>query len=355
MNIKINDIVRFIDDVGGGRVSRIEGRTIYVEDDNGFERPALERDLVVVGQVTASRYERPITPTPIGKPDKPAAPPKPEPLPVVEEPDGDRLNIVVAYEARELKHLNTTTFFASLTNDSNYFLYATYLTRGDDYPTWTTRWHGIVEPNIQVDLGEVGHADLNDMTHIAVQYIAFKQGKEFELKNPALVEKRLNVNKFVKLHCFQEHRYYDVPVIAVDITRNDRPESKYTIDSGELQAALNGENKHNASTSPRHRKRKPAQSEPVVVDLHIHELLDSTAGMSNGDILNYQLDKFNETMRDYLGEPGRRIVFIHGKGEGVLRRAILEEVKRHYSHCEVQDASFQEYGFGATQITIHQR
>ena len=37
----------------------------------------------------------------------------------------------------------------------------------------------------------------------------------------------------------------------------------------------------------------------------------------------------------------------------VLRRAILEELKRHYPTCEVQDASFKEYGFGATQVTIH--
>ena len=50
MNVKVNDIVRFLNDVGGGRVSRIDGKTVYVEDEDGFERPALERDLVVVGQ-----------------------------------------------------------------------------------------------------------------------------------------------------------------------------------------------------------------------------------------------------------------------------------------------------------------
>ena len=50
MNVKINDIVRFLNDVGGGRVTRIEGKNIYVEDKDGFERPVLERELVVVGQ-----------------------------------------------------------------------------------------------------------------------------------------------------------------------------------------------------------------------------------------------------------------------------------------------------------------
>ena len=58
MNVKVNDIVRFLNDVGGGRVTRIEGKNVYVEDEDGFERPALERELVVVGQAgtKASAY-----------------------------------------------------------------------------------------------------------------------------------------------------------------------------------------------------------------------------------------------------------------------------------------------------------
>ena len=35
MNVKVNDIVRFLNDVGGGRVSRIDGKNVYVEDEAG--------------------------------------------------------------------------------------------------------------------------------------------------------------------------------------------------------------------------------------------------------------------------------------------------------------------------------
>jgi dsDNA-specific endonuclease/ATPase MutS2 len=45
-------------------------------------------------------------------------------------------------------------------------------------------------------------------------------------------------------------------------------------------------------------------------------------------------------------------VFIHGKGDGVLRKAIIDELKRKHSNYRYQDASFQEYGFGATMVTI---
>jgi dsDNA-specific endonuclease/ATPase MutS2 len=58
-------------------------------------------------------------------------------------------------------------------------------------------------------------------------------------------------------------------------------------------------------------------------------------------------------MGKYLKKKGQKIVFIHGKGEGVLRNAIIKELKSKYKTCTHQDASFQEYGFGATMVTIH--
>ena len=65
-----------------------------------------------------------------------------------------------------------------------------------------------------------------------------------------------------------------------------------------------------------------------------------------------QLDEFNRVMKHYSKAKGQKIVFIHGKGEGVLRQALLKELKLKYKQCDVQDASFREYGFGATQVTI---
>ena len=44
--------------------------------------------------------------------------------------------------------------------------------------------------------------------------------------------------------------------------------------------------------------------------------------MSNSEILNYQLGKFREAMEQYKGRRGQKIVFIHGKGDGVLRKAV---------------------------------
>ena len=74
--------------------------------------------------------------------------------------------------------------------------------------------------------------------------------------------------------------------------------------------------------------------------------------MGNGEILNYQLEVFRKTLDEYKNKKGQKIVFIHGKGDGVLRKALLQELKYKYKTYQSQDASFREYGFGATMVTI---
>jgi dsDNA-specific endonuclease/ATPase MutS2 len=64
------------------------------------------------------------------------------------------------------------------------------------------------------------------------------------------------------------------------------------------------------------------------------------------------MDVVRKTINEYKKDKGKKIVFIHGKGEGVLRNAIMQELKRKYPRCLSQDASFQKYGFGATMVII---
>ncbi len=358
--VKVNDIVRFLNDVGGGKVTRVEGNTAYVEDEDGFERPVLTHDVVVVDQAKSkpSAYERPLqVKSKLVEPDVPAAKARADvpAQPVVETEEGDTLNVVLAFEPKEIKHINTTTFYSVLVNDSNYFLDVAYMARANADDTWTTRYTGQVEPNMQVDLEEFGYNDLNDLEQVAIQYIAYKKDKPFKLKNPALVQLRVDTTKFYKLHSFHSTEYFDDPVIQLDVTRNDLPARQLRIDSSALERAMR--QKRSADSRPQARKvqhHEKKKDDIIVQDLHIAALLDNLNGLSNSDILNYQLDKFRKVMRANEHKLGQKIVFIHGKGEGVLRHAILDELKRKWPRCTAQDASFQEYGFGATQVTIHQ-
>lgn len=355
---QVGDIVRYLDSVGGGTIVRIDGQMAYVDED-GFETPVLLKQCVVV---TPKRSDAPtkLVDTPVTRmATVPVVPSMPK---TQETPGGDTLNIVLAYEADEPKHLNTTGFTAYLVNDSNYTLMLVYMTRGDQDSGWVTRFCGVVEPNMQEPLQtiEPRSADLTRMDRVCIQYVAYKPDGEFRLKSPVGVEFPLDTTKFFKTHCFHDSIYFDTPVIHFDIVKNDVPRRAVLVDSSRLEEALLSGKKmkaKNADRQPQPTKTNDAQPHQatktiVEVDLHIHQLLDSLSGLTNTDMLNAQLAEFNRVMKHYSKAKGQKIVFIHGKGEGVLRQALLKELKLKYKQCDVQDASFREYGFGATQVTI---
>lgn len=360
--VKVGDIVRFLNSVGGGCVVKIKDNIAYVEDEDGFETPVLMRECVVVGQSSraASRPEDVAVAPARTNSTKEVAPPvavRPteEEIKIEETPEGEHLNIVLAYEPHDLKRLSATTFDTYIVNDSNYYLYFAYLTRQDGVSDWSTRYAGIVEPNIQLFLDEIAPADLAVMDHVAIQYVAFKKDKPFVLKQPASVEFALDTTKFAKLHCFRDNLYFEIPVLAFDIVTNDAPHRAVVVKPAVIEDALRSKIKADRVPKRRVIKKQAKQNrhgDIIVVDLHIGELVDSIRGLSNADMLNLQVDEFMRVMDENIKNKGQKIVFIHGKGEGVLRNAIMKELTHRYKGHDVQDASFREYGFGATQVTI---
>ena len=106
-----------------------------------------------------------------------------------------------------------------------------------------------------------------------------------------------------------------------------------------------------ATPKPLSKSSKP-KNDTLEVDLHINELLETTAGMSNGEMLEVQLDTFRRTMDANANNHGRRIVFIHGVGNGRLKTELRRELDHKYKQHTYQDASFREYGYGATLVII---
>ena len=352
--MKIGDKVRFLSEVGGGIVKGFRGKDIVlVEDADGFDIPMQIRECVVI-DTDDYNMTRKAAPAP-KKPEEPVKPVKPE-IPVVRSAEvrgGDVLNVFLAYVPEDAKAMMTTPFETYLVNDSNYYLYYTYLSA--EGKAWKNRSHGLVEPNTKLLLEEFTKDVLNDMERVAVQLIAFKDGKPAAIKPAVSVEIRIDTVKFYKLHTFSDSDFFEEPALIYDIVKDDMPTKQVYVSAEELQEALlqkKSVDKPRSQPIVKPNHAHGGKSEIVEIDLHIDSLLDDTQGMGNAEILNYQLDKFREVMEVYKNKREQKIVFIHGKGDGVLRKAIVDELKRKYSNCRYQDASFQEYGFGATMVTI---
>lgn len=350
--MNIGDKVRFLNSVGGGIVRSFKGKDqVMVEDEDGFEVPALIRECVVVGEqeMQVHSAHRPKAPQPV-EPTPPIKPaPKPEPTPS-ETAEGERLNIYLAYLPTDRKDFQQCGYETYFVNDSNYYLSFNYMNRLSG--SWNSRYQGLVEPNTKIFLEEFSKADLADLERICIQLIAFKQGKSYALKNAISVELHLDTVKFYKLHCFMENDYFDEEALLCPIVRDDVPERELLVSATDLQEAMHQKAREERRKPQSIVKHKANNSAILEVDLHIHELLDNINGLSSSDILGYQLDKFHEVLAKYAPHKGQKIVFIHGKGDGVLRKAIEKELKTRYKSFYYQDASFREYGFGATMVTI---
>ncbi|PIX35574.1 MAG: DUF2027 domain-containing protein, partial [Bacteroidetes bacterium CG_4_8_14_3_um_filter_31_14] len=101
-------------------------------------------------------------------------------------------------------------------------------------------------------------------------------------------------------------------------------------------------------------KKYTKRPEPILleVDLHINQLIDSTVGLSHTEMLNIQLSKFRSELESAIKNKENKIVFIHGIGNGTLKMAIRKELDDLYKHLQYQDASFKEYGYGATMVLL---
>jgi len=94
----------------------------------------------------------------------------------------------------------------------------------------------------------------------------------------------------------------------------------------------------------------PHNADLFEVDLHIHELLDNYDRMTNGEIVTIQMEHFERMLAIAEKKKVKKVIFIHGVGQGVLRSEIRSFIKSYYPQCEFLDGNYQKYGHGATEV-----
>lgn len=102
------------------------------------------------------------------------------------------------------------------------------------------------------------------------------------------------------------------------------------------------------------KEKKPKHEAGVPeFDLHIEKLVKNFRGMNNYDILTLQTETAQRHIEFAIKNRIPKIVFIHGVGEGVLK-AELDFLLGRYEGLSFQDANYQKYGIGATEIYFKQ-
>ncbi len=384
MDIKKGDKVRFLNDVGGGTVTGFQGNDlVLVTDNDGFEIPTLRSEVIVVetddyniAKVAKASLKKAAnkghadssTPTSVKsilnaidddeeEPETDIAEKELTYKPLEQERRGaDELTLALAFVPGKGATANDSKFSMYLINDCNYAIRYSILTYSGE--VCHLRHEGEIAPNTKTLLEDVTRNDLELLQHVTVQTIAFKHEKTFAPKPALSVNLRIDAARFFKQNAFKPNDFFRENALVLDVVKNDRAARPMFVDADQLREAMQTASAPARIDAPatsgaeRRANEKQQRQTVVEVDLHASSLFDTMAGLEPRDILEYQIKVVRDTLNAHAKRRGQRIVFIHGKGEGVLRNALLKELRTHYKQCRVQDASFQEYGYGATMITM---
>jgi dsDNA-specific endonuclease/ATPase MutS2 len=111
---------------------------------------------------------------------------------------------------------------------------------------------------------------------------------------------------------------------------------------------LNAELNQLSASPPTTKVQAPAAS----IDLHIEAIHPKPDSLSNSEKLRIQLEVFEKNLNQAIASGMDQITFIHGIGNGVLRKEIHKRLSQLGNISYFQDTQKDQWGYGATLVKI---
>jgi hypothetical protein len=348
MNIKIGDRVKFINDVGGGIVTAyLDEKTIEVQDEDGFEIPILATEVLLESEEgfgwdgqnkprNEIKHENSLQQEAKVKPGDFS----------FKKFDGEILLAIVP-ENDKLLHVSDLKLY--LINDSNYSIQ--YIISQVDSKINEFVKQGILEPETKLEIKKYNQSTLSKIKQINLQGIMFKEGL-FELQKQ--VNKTFNLENlsFYKASTFKENDYFDNNAYLNDFAEFNLEDAVNKLNSNELMNVSLQKEKLNENHDRASLPAKKKATDIEEVDLHIESIIDDHENLSKGEIVEIQLNRFETALETVRKSNQKKVVFIHGVGNGRLKHELRKKLDRKYPELRYQDASFKEYGYGATLVYL---
>jgi hypothetical protein len=339
MNIDIGDKVRFLNDTGGGMVVKILPKNIaLIKTKDDFEYTVPLKELVLISKSTNQTEEKSVNTQKPQKKEKEQTKP--------ELKDDENIEIYLAFVNSED---NPESFECYLLNDSNHYLFVHAVIKG--LGGATKKLSEKTEPNTMVEIGNITRELINTSESIVLQIIMYGH-KHDVLKNMIQREVKIEAVKFYNPGVFKPNDYLDQNAYMFLLYREE-PGLSASVKTQEdfIKLLQEKEDDIKNKSQPGKISKPHRKPEIIEVDLHINQLVDNVVGMTNHEILQIQMKMFHETMTEAIQKKAGKIVFIHGIGNGTLKNSIRESISQQYK-LHFEDASYKEYGFGATMVLL---
>jgi hypothetical protein len=352
LKFKTGDKVRFLNDVGGGVVSSVDADgLIHVQTHDGFEIPVSSGELVHAGNFTMDHNEPEVLP--LAKEVRTA---KVQVIETVERteavklpgniPEDSAVNILLGFVPERQGPVFSSSVACYLINDSPYFAYYSVGSweRGNFYYVSS----GLLESQTKNLLAVFDQTAISKIMGFHVQLIWLSKGR-YSRKTPLNELIDIQPVNFSKESYYHENAFFNEKAILFPVVGKDEwVESMQNIEVSDKTKALKED--HVAKNDQF--KKREGPSDTMEIDLHMDEQDMQKTQFSLSGILALQMSRFHSALEEAVSKKYRRLVIIHGVGQGTLKMQIRKELQEKYPAYLFQDASFREYGFGATMVHL---
>jgi len=353
MKFKVGDKVKFLNETGGGLVSKIVSSSlVYVATEDGFELPTATKDILKIsGESKAEKMFSEDYEVDLSKIDSSetglAEQNVPQPGKVkagAEEAHGFFLAFV---PTDQQWYIMGDIEICLINHSRNDIVYNILLE--DEEKDYFGFEYGSVEAGSSAVIDTIDREGLTNWTDGIVQIMIHAEQDAFL---PVQSTFHIKAVKFNSEGSYQESGLINEKAIiyrlaeasALKRIASKQKAVKFEEEPVEIKA---GEYKRETLIG-----RYATGPHAAVVDLHIGEIVDNIAGLSSHDMFMLQINFFVKTLESAMQHNFRKVTYIHGVGNGVLKNAIIEKLKE-YEGLENKSASLAEFGHGGLDIILH--
>lgn len=320
--MNIGDKVRLLHGKEEGVITRLSsGGQVEIEIEDGFRIPALKSEVVVIDAAEKEYFNRG------GEGEKASF------IQSVRktDPSSKTAGIFLAYvpyndQIHDLILINHT---------QKQYLFSVEELSGNQAKNIDA---GVIQPQSFRKITEKMLQDFEQWP--AMKFMLLPLNKKFEAQEPATERKvKFKANNFFK------HKG-KAPVIEKEGFLFQLNDHEKALNVKKLNEELNPAGKE---SYPQLQVKRP----PASIDLHIEKLSNEHDLMSNSEMLQLQMEVFQKNLNDALASGMDEITFIHGIGNGVLRKEIHRFLSQLNGIKYFKDSQKTNFGYGATTVKIH--
>ena len=355
---QVGDKVNFLNATGGGTVKKIlDTRMVEVTIEDGFDIPVLMSDLVLDYRSQQDRRQQVVD----------NAQKEIQQKQIIEEKENDDARksalrrfgrnaeeegMYLAFVPQDQQWLLTGLLDVVLVNNTP--ADALYSFNIKEEGKYISVDYGSIAPHSKVVIESISREDIEYWCEGYIQVILSQEEADF-IYRPLHAPFSFRSSRFFKDGSYMESGVLGEKAVMIKLT------SLLALKETETDLAKmmkDGDKK--TVTAQKLVKEKAAidrhQTAPgeAIVDLHIGELVDNILGMSSNDMFRTQMNYFKKMLESAITNEYNKVTFIHGVGNGVLKNAIIEELK-HYDNTSNRMASIVKFGVGAIDVMIKEK